>query len=216
MIIVRYADDIIVGFQHEADARRFREAMRERLGEFALSLHPDKTRLIEFGRLAAACERRGLGKPETFHFLGFTFICGKSRAGKFLIHRKSRRDRMRAKLLEIKQALRRRMHQSIPEQGKWLGWVARGFFNYHAVPTNIHSLAAFRHHIVDIWRRTLQRRSQKDKTTLRRMARLAQDYLPKPTILHPLAQRPLRRHTPEVGAVCLKSKGDPPALPGWQ
>jgi hypothetical protein len=85
---------------------------------------------------------------------------------------------MRAKLLEIKQALRRRMHQSIPEQGKWLGWVARGFFNYHAVPTNIHSLAAFRHHIVDIWRRTLQRRSQKDKTTLRRMARLAQDYLP--------------------------------------
>jgi len=186
MIIVRYADDIITGFQYESDARRFRDAMRERLGEFALSLHPDKTRLIEFGRFAAANrERRGLGKPETFNFLGFTFICGKSRAGKFLIHRKSRRDRMRAKLKEIKQALRRRMHQSIPEQGKWLGQVVRGVFNYHAVPTNIQALAAFRHHLIGLWRRALRRRSQKEKTTWARMARLAHDYLPKPTILHP-------------------------------
>jgi hypothetical protein len=109
MIIVRYADDIIVGFEHEADARRFLEAMRERLGEFALSLHPDKTRLIEFGRHAAANrERRGLGKPETFNFLGFSFICGKSRRGKFLLKRKTRRDRMRAKLQAIKQELRQR------------------------------------------------------------------------------------------------------------
>ena len=119
MIIVRYADDIIVGFEHEADARRFLDAMRERLEEFALSLHPDKTRLIEFGRHAAANrKRRGLGKPETFNFLGFTFICGKSRRGKFLIKRKTRRDRMRAKLQEVKEELRRRMHQPIPEQGK--------------------------------------------------------------------------------------------------
>jgi RNA-directed DNA polymerase len=186
MIIVRYADDIIVGFQHEADARRFWDAMRERLREFALSLHPDKTRLIEFGRLAAANrQRRGDGKPETFNFLGFTFVCGKSRAGRFLIHRKSRRDRVQAKLLEIKEALRRRMHQSIPEQGKWLGQVVRGFFNYHAVPTNSCALAAFRYHVTDLWRRTLRQRSQTDNTTWARMTRLANDWLPKPVILHP-------------------------------
>jgi group II intron reverse transcriptase/maturase len=186
MIIVRYADDIIVGFQHEADARRFWDAMRERLGEFALALHPDKTRLIEFGRFAAADrEKRGVGKPETFNFLGFTFICGKSLTGKFLILRKSRRDRVQAKLREIKEALRRRMHQSIPEQGKWLGQVVRGFFNYHAVPTNSRALAAFRYHVSDLWRRTLRQRSQKDDTTWARMSRLANDWLPKPAILHP-------------------------------
>ena len=186
MIIVRYADDIIVGFQHEADARRFWEAMRERLKGFALSLHPDKTRLIEFGRFAAANhERRGLGKPETFNFLGFTFISGKSRAGKFLIHRKSRSDRVWATLMEIKAELRRRMHQSIPVQGKWLGQVVRGWFNYHAVPTNSRALSAFRFHVTDLWRRTLRRRSDKDKTAWARMDRLETDFLPKPIILHP-------------------------------
>ena len=137
MIIVRYADDIVVGFEHEADARRFWDAMRERLEEFALSLHPDKTRLIEFGRHAAVRRaQRGLGKPETFNFLGFTLICGKSRRGNFLLKRKTRRDRMRAKLREIKEELRRRMHQPIPEQGQWLRQVVTGFFAYHAVPTN--------------------------------------------------------------------------------
>src|SRR6202022_1047078 len=121
MIIVRYADDFIVGFEHERDARRFLDEMRERLQKFALSLHPEKTRLIEFGRLAVQNRKaRGLGKPETFNFLGFTFICGKSRKGKFLIKRKTRRDRMRAKLRTIKEEMRRRMHQSIPQQGKWL------------------------------------------------------------------------------------------------
>ena len=154
MIIVRYADDFIVGFEHEADARRFLDAMRERLEEFALSLHPEKTRLIEFGRHAAANrKRRGLGKPETFNFLGFTFICGKSRRGKFLIKRKTRRDRMRAKLQAIKQELRRRMHQPIPEQGKWLRQVVAGYFNYHAVPTNSRALAAFRDEVTERWRR---------------------------------------------------------------
>jgi RNA-directed DNA polymerase len=186
MIIVRYADDIIVGFQHEADARRFWEAMRERLKRFALSLHPDKTRLIEFGRFAAANrERRGLGKPGTFNFLGFTFISGKSRAGKFLIHRTSRSDRVWSKLMEIKAELRRRMHQSIPEQGKWLGQVVRGWLNYHAVPTNSRALSAFRFHVADLWRRTLRRRSNKDTTTWARMDRLGNDFLPKPIILHP-------------------------------
>src|SRR6201987_5232686 len=162
MIIVRYADDFIVGFQHESDARRFLEEMRERLGEFALSLHPEKTRLIEFGRFAAErCKRRGLGQPGTLNFLGFTFICGKTRSGKFQIKRKTRRDRMRAKLREIKEALRRCMHRPIPEQGKWLGRVVRGYFNYHAVPTNGQALDVFRHHVTDLWRRTLRRRSQK-------------------------------------------------------
>jgi RNA-directed DNA polymerase len=133
MITVRYADDFIVGFQHETDARRFLAAMRARLEEFALSLHPEKTRLIEFGRSAAENrKRRGLGKPETFNFLGFTFICGKSRRGKFLIHRKTRRDRLRAKLRMIKEEMRRRMHQPIPVQGKWLRHVIRGYFNYHS------------------------------------------------------------------------------------
>ena len=190
MIIVRYADDIIVGFEHEADARRFWEAMRERLEKFALSLHPDKTRLIEFGRFAANRRvRRGLGKPESFNFLGFTFICGKSRRGTFLLKRKTRRDRMRAKLRAIKQELRRRMHQPIPMQGKWLGRVVSGYFNYHAVPTNSRALHAFRHAVAEYWHRSLRRRSQKDGMTWERFTRLANDWLPKPRILHPWPER---------------------------
>ncbi len=186
MIIVRYADDIVVGFQYEADAIRFWDAMRERLKEFTLSLHPEKTRLIAFGRFAAA-ERasRGLGKPETFAFLGFTFICGKSRRGKFLVHRKTRRDRMKAALGKIKVELRWRMHQSIPEQGKWLRQVVSGFFAYHAVPTNGAALSAFHSHVTHLWRRSLRRRSQRDCLTWLRAGRLAADYLPKPRILHP-------------------------------
>jgi RNA-directed DNA polymerase len=133
--------------------------MRERLGEFALSLHPDKTRLIEFGRFAAVDrKRRGLGKPETFAFLGFTFICGKSRQGSFQLHRKARRDRMLAKLKDIKAELRRRMHQPIPTQGLWLKQVVTGHFAYYAVPTNSRALSAFRHYVTDLWRRTLRRR----------------------------------------------------------
>ena len=186
MIIVRYADDIIVGFEHEADARRFLEAMRERLGKFALSLHPDKTRLIEFGRHAAANrERRGLGKPETFNFLGFSFICGKSRRGKFLLTRKTRRDRMRTKLKAIKQELRRRRHQPIQVQGKWLRQIVKGYFNYHAVPTNSRALITFRFFVTELWQRSLRRRSQKDGMTWERITRLANDWLPKPLILHP-------------------------------
>jgi RNA-directed DNA polymerase len=186
MIIVRYADDFIIGFEHESDARRILDEMRERLGKFALTLHPGKTRLIEFGRFAAERrERRGLGKPETFNFLGFTFICGKTRAGRFQIRRKTRADRMRAKLQEIKQEMRRRMHQPIPEQGKWLGRVVRGYFNYHAVPTNGRALEVFRHHVTDLWRRTLRRRSQKDRMTWARMTQLMDAWVPKPVILHP-------------------------------
>src|SRR6202047_3567942 len=186
MIIVRYADDLVVGFEHESDARRFWDAMRDRLQEFSLSLHPKKTRLIEFGRHAANNRKeRGLGKPETFNFLGMSFICGKSRGGKFLLKRRTRRDRMQAKIKEVAGELRRRMHQSIPEQGKWLKQVITGFFNYHAVPTNWAALGAFRAEITERWRRTLSRRSQKGGLTWARMAKLADDWLPKPRILHP-------------------------------
>jgi RNA-directed DNA polymerase len=186
MIMVRYADDTVVGFEHESDARRFWDAMSERLQEFALSLHPDKTRLIEFGRQAAIRRaQRGLGKPETFNFLGFTLICGKSRRGNFLLKRRSRRDRMRAKLREVSEGLRRRMHQPIPEQGRWLRQVVAGFFAYHAVPTNSAALETFHHYVTVHWRRSLRRRSQKDRLTWERMAKLADDWLPKPRILHP-------------------------------
>jgi len=186
MIIVRYADDFIIGFQHEADARRFLDEMRERLGRFALSLHPEKTRLIEFGRFAAERrKRRGLGKPETFNFLGFTFICGKTRQDKFQIKRKTRRDRMRAKLKMIKEEMWRRMHQPIPEQGKWLGRVVSGYFDYHAVPTNGRALAMFGHHVTDLWLHALRRRSQKDRITWAQMTQLVNAWLPKPIILHP-------------------------------
>ena len=186
MIIVRYADDIIVGFQYETDARRFWDAMRERLAEYSLSLHLEKTRLIEFGRFAAdQRDRCGLGKPETFNFLGFTFICGRSRRGRFALKRKSRGDRMRATLLEIKKEMQRRMHQPIPEQGKWLRQVVTGFFAYHAVPTNSRALHTFRHRVTDLWRRSLRRRSQKDRMTWSRIKKLADDFLPQARILHP-------------------------------
>ncbi len=186
MIIVRYADDVVIGFEHETDAQRFWDAMRDRLQEFSLSLHPEKTRLIEFGRHAAIKRKqRGLGKPETFNFLGMTFICGKSRGGQFLLKRRTRRDRMQAKIKEVAGELRRRMHQSIPEQGNWLKQVITGFFNYHAVPTNWAALGAFRAEITKRWRRSLSRRSQKGNLTWARMLKLADDWLPKPRILHP-------------------------------
>jgi len=186
MIIVRYADDFIVGFQHEVDARRFLDEMRARLQEFALTLHPDKTRLIEFGRFAAERRaRRGLGKPETFNFLGFTFICERNSRGQFLVKRTTRRDRMRATLRRIKEELRRRMHEPIPEQGAWLKQVVRGFFAYHAVPTNGSALRAFYYYVKRIWLRTLRRRSQKDRFSWQRMHGLAADWLPQPRILHP-------------------------------
>jgi len=186
VIIVRYADDIVVGFEREVEAKSFLADLRQRMEQFALSLHPDKTRLIEFGRFAVQNRARcGRGKPETFNFLGFTHISGRSRKGGFQLRRKSRRDRLRAKLREIKEELWQRMHEPIPHQGRWLGQVVRGYFNYHAVPTNVASLCAFRHHVTELWRRTLQRRSQRDRTPWKRMARLEADFLPRARILHP-------------------------------
>ena len=186
MIIVRYADDIVLGFQHETDARRFWDAMRARLQEFALSLHPDKTRLIEFGRHAAANrKRRGLGKPETFKFLGFVLICGKSRRGTFLVMRKTRRDRMNATLRDIKEELQRRRHQPIPETGTWLAQVVSGYFGYHAVPTNTEAISAFRYHVINLWQRQLGRRSQRARVVWDRMNMLVDEFIPKARVRHP-------------------------------
>ena len=186
MIIVRYADDIVAGFEHEADARRYLDAMRERLEAFSLSLHPDKTRIIRFGRFAAKQRKeRGLGKPDTFNFLGFTFICGQNRRGGFLLKRKTRSDRMRDKLREIKEALRERMHEPIPDVGTWLGQVVRGYFNYHAVPTNGRALEGFRRQVQRLWYRILQRRGGKHGVSWDHLVKLTANYLPAPRIQHP-------------------------------
>jgi RNA-directed DNA polymerase len=186
VIVVRYADDIVVGFEHEADAGRFWAAMAKRLAQFELELHGDKTRLLEFGREARARrEQRGLSRPETFNFLGFKFICGVSRRGGFLLRRHSRGDRMRAKLREVKQELRARINQGIPEQGSWLRAVLRGYYAYHAVPTNSQALGAMRYHLTRLWLRTLRRRSQKGRLSWQRMSQIAEDWLPQPHILHP-------------------------------
>ncbi len=190
VVLVRYADDIVAGFEHRAEAERFMAELRERMAAFGLTLHPEKTRLVEFGRHAARDRQaRGLGKPATFKFLGFTHICARNRRGGFLLKRKSRRDRMRARLRALKDELRRRMHEPVDEQGRWLRQVVQGFIAYHAVPTNYAALGAFRHHVTHLWRRTLRRRSHKDATTWDRIAALADRWLPRPRILHPWPDR---------------------------
>jgi RNA-directed DNA polymerase len=179
-----------VGVEHEAHARRFWDAMRKRFEQFALELHEDKTRLLEFGRFAAYRRtQRGLGKPETFTFLGFIHLCGQSRRGAFQLQRKSRGDRMRATLQEIKAKLRVRMHDTIAEQGRWLRAVVAGYFAYHAVPTNSRALGALRYHVTDLWRRALRRRSQTDGLTWARKTKIAASWLPAPRILHPWPER---------------------------
>src|ERR1700686_3688742 len=162
VVVVRYADDIILGFQHQTDADRFLENLQERLGMFGLELHPDKTRRIEFGRFAEENRRRrGEGKPETFDFLGFTHISGKNRLGGFTVRRKTIRKRMRAKLRQIKPELRKRMHDPVPNTGQWLRSVVQGYFNYYAVPGNNASLSLFRHRVLVCWWHSIRRRSQK-------------------------------------------------------
>lgn len=186
VIVVRYADDVVIGFDKPHDAQRFKRAMQARLAQFGLSVHPEKTRLIEFGRFAARNRAsRGQGKPETFNFLGFTHISGQARDGRFMLRRKTRRDRLRATLKGIKDELRHRWHQSIPEQGQWLRRVVQGYFNYHAVPTNFSAMRSFRAHVIDFWRRALRRRSQTDDTTWAKMMRLAERWIPRARILHP-------------------------------
>ena len=187
MIIVRYADDAVLGFQHQKEAERFLVQLRERLGKFGLELHPEKTRLIEFGRYAAERrKKRGKGKPETFNFLGFTHICGTSqKAGLFKIQRETIGKRMAAKLKEIKAKLRQRMHESIADTLKWLQSVVRGYFQYHAVPGNEHRLRAFRKDVLRTWLRQLRRRSQRSRWTWARFLERLAVQLPAVQIVHP-------------------------------
>jgi RNA-directed DNA polymerase len=190
VVIVRYADDNVLGFQYQADADRFLENLRERLGKFGLELHPDKTRRIEFGRYAEQNRKRiGEGKPETFDFLGFTHISGKDRNGQYAVKRRTIRKRMRAKLREIKQQLYQRMHDPVAQTGEWLKSVVQGYFNYHAVPGNAGSLKVYRVRVIRLWRRTLLRRSQKHRLIWPRMHRLAERWVPKPRPLHPYPER---------------------------
>jgi len=192
VIVVRWADDFVVGFQHQSDALRFHEELAERFAKFKLKLHPEKTRVIEFGFHAANNrKRRGQGRPETFNFLGFTHICGKKRSnGMFTVLRRTMSKRKRAKLKEIKTELRKRMHHRVAEVGKWLRLVIEGHNRYYGVPSNSHSLASFRFHVARHWYWTLRRRSQTRKLTWKQMYRLIHLWLPLPRLHHPY---PLRR-----------------------
>jgi RNA-directed DNA polymerase len=186
MVIVRYADDFIVGFEHREDAERFQAELSERLAKFGLELKAEKTRLVEFGRHAAQRRAaRGLGGPETFDFLGFTHACGKTRSGRFALKRITMAKRLRTKLKEVKDQLMRRMHLPIPEVGQWLASVVRGHRAYYAVPGNIDAIRAFRDQAKRHWRRVLQRRSQRAKATWERVQRLIDRWLPKSRVLHP-------------------------------
>jgi len=186
VILVRYADDYVAGFQYEDDAKAFLGELGHRLEQFGLSLHPDKTRLVEFGRHAAERRaKRGLRRPETFAFLGFTHICGKNKFGRFALRRQTRRDRMRRTLQAVKEQMHRRMHHSLSEQGRWLGQVVRGYFAYHAVPTNTRAIGTFRWDVTRIWRHALKRQSQRADTSWKRMDVLAAQWLPPARVLHP-------------------------------
>lgn len=187
VVIVRYADDFVIGFQYRHEAERFLNELRERLHKFGLALHPDKTRLIEFGRFAAENRcKRGQGKPETFDFLGFTHICGVKRLSKrFHVQRRTVKKRLRTKLQVVKQTLLRQRHLPIPEQGAWLRAVVQGYFNYHAIPGNMAALEAFRKESVRYWLHALRRRSQRHRLPWERFGKLADLWIPSPKILHP-------------------------------
>ncbi len=192
MIVVRYADDSALGFQVKSDAERFRAELVQRLAKFKLELHPEKTRLLEFGPYAAERRaRRGLGKPETFNFLGFTHICATKRSnGRFTVLRQTMRKRLQAKLRAVKAELRRRMHAPIPAQGQWLGTVVGGHIRYYGVPMNSPALQVFRFQVGRLWHRALCRRSQNGRVRWDRMRRLLQRWLPVARVCHPY---PLRR-----------------------
>lgn len=196
VIVVRWADDFIVGFEHEQDARRFLDELCKRFAKFGLELHPDKTRLIEFGRYAARDRRRrGLGKPATFDFLGFTHICASSRKGTFWIKRITIAKRMRAKLKAVKEQLKRRRHTPIPDQGRWLASVVRGHMAYYAVPGNTDAVSAFRTQLTRHWFKALRRRSQRDRMNWQRMGRITTRWLPPVRVMHPFPETRLVART---------------------
>ena len=193
MQIVRFADDSVFGFQHRWEAQRFLNDLKNRLSRFHLELNAEKTRLIEFGRFAAENRSgRGESKPETFDFLGFTHICSKSRKGKFIVLRQTKRKKMRAKLKEIKIELRQRMHDSVWETGTWLRSVLMGHYQYYGVPRNIAAMSSFRYQVRWLWHRILKRRSHKSRCNWDRMNIIAQKWLPNPKILHPYPEKRLR------------------------
>ena len=187
VIIVRYADDLVLGFQHRADAERFLGEFRERLAKFGLELHPDKTRLIEFGRYAARDRKqRGEGKPETFTFLGFTHYCGqRHKTETFTVWRITAKKRMVAKLKAIKAELQRRMHDRVVEVGAWLQKVVSGYYLYHAVPGNIDQLYLFKHRVHRLWRSVLVRRSQTARKKWAKYGPIFDRWIPTPHVLHP-------------------------------
>jgi RNA-directed DNA polymerase len=189
VIIVRFADDFITGFQYQEDAEAFQAALRERFAKFSLDLHPDKTRLIEFGPHAARRRAaRGEGKPETFAFPGFTHICATTRSGRFWIRRKTDTKRLRAKLKQAKAEITRRQHRPVPDQGRWLASVLRGHQAYYGVPGNYDAVHAFRTQLTWHWHRALSRRSQKGRITWARMNRLVVRWLPPTRIVHPFPE----------------------------
>jgi len=216
VVVVRYGDDIAMGFQHREEAERFRQALAERLAKFGLRMNPDKTRLLEFGRFAASRRRAaGLGKPETFDFLGLKHMCSRTHKGKFTIRRKSIAKRQRAKLQAVKRELRRRLHRPTPETGEWLRSVVLGHYRYFGVPYNMPSLLAFRHHVGYAWWRVLRRRSQKARRRLtwERFWHIAGPWLPPPRVYHPWPNVRFRRHHPrqEPYAVGSSRQGCSPA-----
>jgi len=183
---VRYADDAVLGFQHQSDAERFARDLKQRLVRFGLALNTEKTRLVRFGRYAAQQRaERGLGKPETFDFLGFTHYCAKRRDGHFAVRRRTIKKRQAAKLKQVKASLMARRHRPIEEQGRWLGSVVRGHLAYYSVPGNIHQVSAFREEVIRLWRAALRRRSQKTRMNWQRMRRLTERYLPRAHYTHP-------------------------------
>jgi predicted component of type VI protein secretion system len=192
VIFARYADDFIMGFEKHSDAVRFVEELRARLAKFDLELHPQKTRLIEFGRFAAERrKRKRKGKPETFDSLGFTHICSTKKDGRFTVRRQTVRKRLRAKLQKLAAQLRKFMHQAIPQLGKWLALVLRGHFNDYGVPYNSEALSTFRHRVTRLWFRVLRRRSQRSRITWDRMRKLEARWLPAPRIVHPFPDQRL-------------------------
>jgi group II intron reverse transcriptase/maturase len=192
VIVVRYADDFIVGFEHRWEAERFLSEVRERLARFGLELHPQKTRLIEFGRYARRDrEQRGEGKPETFNFLGFTHYCGSTRSGGYRVMRQTQMTRLRSRLGELKTELKRRLHEPVPVVGKWLQSVVLGSNRYYGVPGNMRAMVRFRLEVGRLWYRALRRRSQRTRLTWERMRRLVRSWLPPARIMHPYPEERL-------------------------